>query len=289
MKNIRRIFVIIAATLVVASCNPLEPVENRNVFKGAITEADIAQYVKIEQKMEEGKKSNYFRFSSDGLKANVQFVHGLGTASVTSMGWIQCFVVAGDQEIVVNVLNPDGSKISKTYPYTVEEAFNVAPEWAIICGTGSKTWTWDDDADPDCYGMGDVFADTPGWWVPAWGAGVDESEWKGATMTFSAAGAKLTKTRTNGSTAVGQFGFKIYEEPKPTYKRSLGQFTTTGVTILNGIDFSDDHNVRNKFEIVGLSDDKMHLIVIDMAEGESYNAEANGWGQATHWIFKPVK
>jgi len=289
MKNIRNILVVIAAMLVVVSC---EPIENRNELKGKVTDDDIAKYIKIEQEIRNGKKSNFFTFASDGLKANVQFKHGLGTVTVSSMGKkVQCFVVAGNQEIIVRVLNPDASEIvEKIYPYTVEEAFDVAPQWAMLCGTGSKTWTWDESADPDCYGMGDVFANTPGWWVPAWGADtLDELEWKGATMTFSAIGAALTKTRTNGSKAVGQFGFNMYVEPKPTFKRSKGQFTTVGTTILNAKNYMDSHDIENKFEIIDLSNNKLHLITIDMAGRDTYNAEAAGWGQATHWIFVPVK
>ena len=290
MKNIRRIFVIIAATLFVASC---EPVENRNVMTGAVTDADIAQYVKIEQQIKDGKKSNFFRFGSDGLKANIQFVHGLGTVTVSSMGFIQCFVVAGDQEIVVNVLNTDGSKITKSFPFTVEQAFDVAPEWAIFCGTGSKTWEWDvagaKEKGVQIHGMGDVF-DAGGTW---WGIGDPESrvagEGVGATLTFSAKGAALTKTRTDGSKENGQFAFNMYgDKPKPGFSITKGQFTTNGATILAARN-TKGGEVENKFEIIELTNKSMHLLVVDMNGRDTYKPDNEGWGQATHWLFKAVE
>jgi len=289
MKSIRRLVVFVAATLVLVSC---EPVEKRNEMKGKVTDAEITQYIKIEQQMREGQRSNFFRFSSDGLKANVQFKHGLGTVTVSSMGFIQCFVVAGEQEIVVNILNPDASTTSKTYSYTVDEAFDVAPEWALFCGDGSKTWVWDvDGADENgvnIHGMGDVF-DAGGTW---WGIPDPESrvagEGVGATLTFSAVGSALTKIRTDGSKEAGQFSFSMYEKPKEGFSITHGQLSTVEATILAARN-TKGGEVENKFEIIELTENTMHLLVVDMDGRDSYKPDNEGWGQATHWLFKAVE
>lgn len=288
MKNIRRIVVFIAALLVAVSC---EPIEKRNEMKGKVTDAEITQYIKIEQQIRAGKKSNFFSFSSDGLKANVQFRHGLGTVTVNSMGFIQCFVVAGEQEITVNILNPDASTVSKTFSYTVDEAFDVAPEWAIFCGSGSKTWEWDvegaEDKEVNIHGMGDVFDDGGTWWgIPDPESRV-AGEGVGATLTFSAVGSALTKTRTNGTTESGQFSFSMYEG-KDGFSTTKGQLSTVGATILAARN-TKGGEVENKFEIIELDDKTMHLLVVDMDNRDGYKPDNEGWGQATHWLFKAVE
>ena len=159
MKNIIE-FLIIAAIILV-SC---EPIENRNEMTGSVTEADIEQFIKIDQQTIEGKQSNYFRLSSDGLKANVMFTHGLGTVMTGSNGYIQCFVVPGQQEIALTILNPDGTSLEKTFSVTVEEAFNVAAEWAILCGTGEKVWTWDETRDRVWGNGNSLNGYAPDWW-----------------------------------------------------------------------------------------------------------------------------
>jgi len=289
MKNIIGILVIIAAMAFV-SCDPVEKRLDFNKGLSSVTDAEISNYIKIEQEIREGKKSNYFKFTSDGLKALTSFQYGTGKVVGTgTVDFIQCFIVTGEQEFIVTVKNADGSEIVKKYPFSVDECFNVAPEWALFCGTGSKTWTWNDDADPDCYGMGDVFADTPGWWVPAWGGDVDALEWKGATMTFFAVGSVLTKNRTDGSTVNGNFSFDM-EKKYPLYDRSLGQLYTSGTTVLNGNAYGGDSHWKggpvNVYEIVKLTEDDLELIIIDMPDG--YEPDNQGWGQSTHWIFKAL-
>jgi len=279
MKNI--IGILIAAIgLAFLSC---EPVENRNEMTGRVTDAEITKYVTVEQQTIEGKKSNYFTFKSEGLKAITSFKHGLGTyVGVNTKDFIQCYVVAGEAQIVVTVLNPDGSApVTKTFNFTVEEAFNVAPEWELFCGTGSKTWGWNVDKAP-FHGMGDVNDDNPGWWSIPNPESRIAGDGVGATLTFNASGATLTKTKTTGATEIGTFAFDM-SKTWPGYPRSMGQLTTSGVTVLAGRNTAGGEFI-NVYEIIKLTEDEMMLITVD--GGASWRPEDEGWGQATHWLFK---
>jgi len=283
MKSKIGIYIIMAA-LVFAAC---EPVEKRNTLKGTVTDAEIDQYVKIVQQERNGKKSNFFSFTSDGLKANTSFKHGMGTfVGASSNGWMQCYLVAGDVSILLSVLNPDGTKVTKSFSFKVEEAFDVAPEWAIFCGTGSKVWEWDTSFGDGIHGMGDVFDDRATWWTIGKPEERVAGEGVGATMTFAADGTTLTKLRTDGTSDSGTFSFKM--RSRDGFEDSLGEFTTSLVTVLAGVN-SKDAGVENKFEIMQLDDDQIHLLVIDMDGREAYKPDSEGWGQATHWRFRAKK
>jgi len=278
MKNRLGIFVIIVTAMIFASC---EPVENRMEMKGAVTEAEISQYVSVTAEMRDGKRSNFLLLKSEGLKALTSFQHGLGTYVGTN-GRVQGFVVPGNQVVIVTILNPDGTKITKTYPVEVDECFDVAPEWALFCGTGSKTWSWDESVN-DPYGMGDAFDFAPNWWQ----APIDAAEGKGASMTFSAVGATLTKTKTNGSTESGTFNFDM-SKTFPSYSSvSKGQLTTTIPVLFGkttGADTgigSDGKDVR-VYEIAKLSNEELVLVWVE----SDMRPDSEGWGQATWWLFK---
>lgn len=277
MKNKLGICVITVAAMIFASC---EPVENRLVMKGAVTEAEINQYVSVTLEIINGKRSNFLLLKSEGLKALTSFQHGLGTYVGTN-GRIQGFVVPGNQEVILNVLNPDGTKITKTYPVNVEECFDVAPEWALFCGSGSKTWTWDETVGHP-YGMGDAFDFAPNWWQ----APMEDNEGLGATMVFSAVGATFSKTKTTGATLSGTFSFDMSKH-FPSYSASKGQLTTT-IPVLFGKTTggetgigSDGKDVR-VYDIMRLENDELVLVWVE----SSMRPDSEGWGQATWWMFR---
>jgi hypothetical protein len=282
MKNRLGIFVVMIAAMAFVSC---EPIEKRNEMKGSVSEAEITQYVVITQDVIDGKRSNWVTVSSEGLKALTSFEYGLGKYVGTKERVMLSVVPTENSIVKVNILNRDGSKTSKEFSFTVDECFDVDPAWAYLCGTGEKLWTWDEDADPDCYGMGSAWDDAPGWWVPAWGADVDELEWHGATMSFAADGAVLTKFKTDGSTEKGFFSFKMYDEDHPNaeFDISLGDFNTRDITVLLGKSWSEngddwDADVYN-YDILELNDDELVLI----HRGPDWDGD-----QCTFWIFKAV-
>ena len=292
MKNIIGIFIIIVGMAFV-SC---DPVENRyDLDKGLspVTDAEIANFIKFEQQIRDGKKSNFFRFSSDGLKALTSFTHGLGTINGAGTGdqYIQCFVVAGVQDFLVKIRNADGSLVEKKYSFTVEEAFDVAPEWEILCGSGSKVWTWDDTKSA-VFGNGSYLnARTPDWWQVAYGSinGQATGKWAGegqnAKMILSASGSKLTKERNDGTTVSGTFSFDMgkkiehvsQNDPENVNYWAIGQFSAS-IPILIGA--SGNWAETLNYNILILNENELTL---------STNAPGAGaWGEAHYWLFKAV-
>ena len=326
MKNIIGIFVV-AIAFCFLSCEPVEKRNELTMNAKRVTDAEINNFLKVEIEQRDGKNINFVNVDSEGLKALTMFEHGLGTY-IGKKARIQVGIFPGAQTIKVTILSPDGHVDTREFPINVEECHDVATEWFLLCGAlGEKTWTWKTEADPDCYGMGDVFTDLekpdtgapqgPGWWVPAWGAGVNELEWHGATMTLSGFGSTLTKNKTDGSTESGTFSFAmnyideddednnvIVTYPKFTRgdpeNKSLatdgpfGRFYTRGITVLNGNSFADDDSESPwkswaevyQYEIARLTDDELVLLIVDMKPG--FVPDDEGWGQATWWLFKAV-
>ncbi|MCL1932413.1 MAG: hypothetical protein FWF53_01165 [Candidatus Azobacteroides sp.] len=286
MKKITGLWVISVAVMAFVAC---EPVENREEMKGATTMDKINQYVKVEQEIRDGKKSNFFSLSSDHLDALSSFSYGIGTyAGTNTNGYIQCFVVSGDQEIVFTALNADGTKLTKTFPVTIDECFDVAPEWELLCGEGSKVWTWDTSA-PAYYGNGGYLVHTvPTWWMVSSFADQGglhyDGEGEGATMTFSATGAKFTKNKTDGSTESGTFSFdmsktKINSDGNALW--SIGQLTTSQIVVLNGWngnDNDDNGKAVYVYDILLLTDTEMVL-------GNPITG-AEAWDTCIYWVFR---
>ena len=170
--------------------------------------------------------------------------------------------------------------------FTAECVITVGGYELWLCGgVGSKIWTWNEDADPDCYGMGDAFDDTPEWWIPADGMEVDELEYIGASMTFSYDGLTLVKTLTDKSTEEGTFTLDLTVK-HPKWARSMGKLITDGVTVLLGIDSFDEETPVYEYDVLKLTNDELVLgkLVPDGEEGSDPDGE--DWGQATLWLFK---
>lgn len=279
MKKLIGLLVIIAALF---SC---EPVEKRVDIGGAVTQADIDKYVSVTVKVMEGKQSNYIICKSEGLKALTSFKHGLGTY-IGVNGEVQGYLIPGNYTVVCTVLNRDGSKVEKNFPVTVDACFNVAPEWELFCGAGTKAWTWSLDESTQPYGMGDALADGPDWWCPEIAGDV---EGPGATMSFSTEGTAFTKKRTNGAEVAGLFSFDMGKR-FPNYSRSLGQLTTT-IPVLVGQTTGGDTGIGAGgkdvlvYEIIKLTEDKLFLIQVE----PGMSPDTEGWGQACWWMFKAVK
>ena len=292
MKNFLGIFVItVIGMMAFVSC---EPVENRLEMKGAVTEADVRAKIKVEVIMRESEetpgkmvKSNFINIINEGLAPCVtSFTHGLGTFVGASINNLQAFVVAGEQTVLVNVLNADGTRLDPI-PFTVvvEEAFDVAPEWAIFCGDGERVWTWLDEG--RTWGNGGYKADlAPGWWGrPA--SEIDgemEGNGEGATMTFSATGARLIKDRNDGIQEIGTFSFDMSKKIRNANNDgdwSIGHMSTSQVTVLNGQRMNDGNGPLYEYEILKLSDEEL---VLGWPTGD--NIDAGGWSEAWFWVFR---
>ena len=306
MKKITGLFAIIVfAVIVFVSCEPVENRISQSNGRRDVTMADIDQYVKIDQLMIDGKGSNYFSFNSESLQALSSFQHGLGTlvgslnpntpgqdtiAPFIPNGYIQCFVVPGVQTILFTALNADGTTLTKTFTFTVDSAYHVAPEWAIFCGDGSKDWIWDTSVGAP-YGMGDALnSNSADWWGHWNDDGIHNGlEGADASMTFTATGSTFTKNLSDGTTVVGTFGFDMTKVSPPGYARSVGTLTTS-IPVLNGqttgaaTGNGASGNDVLVYQMIKLDDNHLYLCWPEA----SFDPSA-GWGQATLWFFKPAQ
>jgi len=294
MKNIIGIF-IVAIAFCFLSCEPIEKRQELTMGRKNLTVADIEKYVTIVEEMRDGLRSNWILCNSGGL-GNVQFSHSMGSVA-GSKHRIQV-LEEGDHVFTVTVMNPDGSTISKDYTVNVQELYDMAEEWTLLCGfdteKGYVTWTWkeeffNDEGDPidgEPYGMGDARnEDYPTWWCPAIPNAALEGKGVGATMTLFFKGARMVKTRGDGTTEEGTFGFNLFES-NPYLSRAIATFTTSGVTVL-GDGKDRDGNVINSFQVTRLTEDDWVLAKLEMAADHNFDAE--GWGQANLWVFSAVK
>ena len=275
MKKITGLLIIVVTVLAFVSC---DPIENRMEMKGATTMEKINQYVSVTAEMRNGIRSNYLILKSDGIDALSMFDYGMATYVGTN-GRVQ-LILPGDVDVIYTALNADGTKLQKTFTVNVEQCFDVPPEWELLCGTGTKVWTWDDQW-PNYYGMGDAFADYPTWWCPAPDDQVS-GEGFGATMSLTAKGAVLEKVRTNNTTETGSFSFDM-DAKNANWSRSMGKFNTRGATVLAAKNTGDDDGIVYTFDILTLNENEM---VLGKLNDESSNPNSDGWGQINFWMFK---
>jgi len=287
MKNRISLFTIIVVAIAFSSCNPIE---DRKEMTGSTTMAKIDQYVSVTQETREGFKSNYINLLSDGLDALSAWDYGSGSFYGTK-GRVQ-LVLPGENTITFTALNADGTQLTKQFTVIVDSCFDVPPQWAMLCGDGSKVWTWDPGLGEQAYGMGDALWSSAGdWWAPGLAG---EAEGIGATMTFSVRGSAFTKTLTDGSSVNGTFSFNM-DNVAPNYSRSTGELSTsipvlmgqtTGAATGNGASGKD----VTVYEIIKLDDDNLQLSWLEKdGDGKPIDYDSQGWGQGTLWIFTPAE
>ena len=277
MKNKIGIFVIVmVAAMAFASC---EPIEKRLEMKGAVTMADVDNLVKVNQEVRNGKKSNFFQFDTGGLQALTTFQHDLGVVTGSTGKFIQCFLFPGPAKVTLNVLNPDGTALPpKTFDFTVEEAFDVAPQWDMLTASSSKTWVfagalgdgkvWYAMADPGS--KWDEYYKDPDCIAIWWNAGSDccpPSDVNGR-MVFEAKGLAVS----------------IYDSPSATAKKGTFAFspdfkeiTFTGTNAIGSFESDKGGNTHGVYKVVNLTSNDLYLFTPSSAAG-------TGWV----WRFKPA-
>jgi hypothetical protein len=256
------------------ACSPLE---DRNELTGSIT-ADQLNISAVPE-IRDGVNSNYVILNSDGNPCLSSWDYGSGTLIGTG-GRVQ-LLLTGDNDIIYTGLNPDGSKITKTLVVHVDRTYDVPQEWAFFCGSGEKTWKWDDQA-PSVWGNGGYLSNVgPGWWTVQVGdmEGQTPGEGAGASMTFSLKGASLTKNKSDGSSESGSFSFDMSSTTMNAGGDALwaiGKLNTSRVTVLSG---------RNGDGVLVYNYDILKLTDTEMALGWP-EPGATAWGTAWYWIFR---
>lgn len=271
------IFSMLVGAAMLIACNPIE---DRDTMTGAIT----ADQLKISATpvVKDGVNSNYIELNSEGNACLSSWDYGFGTLTTTK-GTVKV-MMAGDNDIVYNGMNADGTIIQKKITVHVDKLYDVAPEYALFCGgTGTKTWVWDDLMGTPWGNGGYLGNTTPGWWTNNVDAIETQAQGKGypgdgknGSMLFSLKGLKLTKS--DGTS--GSFSFDMTKTTPDGNGNTwgIGKFYTKSVNVLLGIQPNDGNKVINEYDILKL--DANHLYLACPEKG------AGAWGTCWFWCFR---
>jgi hypothetical protein len=264
-----------AATMMMVAC---DPAENRDVLSGAITASDLK--ISATPVLVNGKKSNSIELNSDGNGCLGSWNYGNGT-TVSAKTTVQ-LVLDGANDIVYTGWNHDGTTITKTLTVQIDTLINVPPEWGLLCGTGAKSWVWDNTAS-SVWGNGGYKGNTsPGWWAVALAdmEAQTAGEGAGAELIFSVHGSSLTKKKTDGTSLVGSFSFDMSAITKDDGGAvwAKGKLTTKNVTVLSGKQPNGGNAPVYEYDILKLDNEKMALSWPEPGAGS--------WGTAWFWMFK---
>jgi len=272
--------IIYSLILVLAAFYACDPIELRDSNDAPIT-ADELQ-VSATAVVVNGVNSNkvVLKNSSPVLS---EWNYGIGT-SLKSEDTVT-LVVVGTTNIGFTGLNPDGSYITKELPVVVDElVYPVDPQWGYLCGSGERTWVWDDTDGQAVWGNGGYLGcSAPCWWTVSKAdmAGQDPTYGSDGYMVFSLNGASLTKSNADGSTqAVGSFSFNMNKTTDDGNGNlwGKGKLTTKNVTVLAGFQPNGGGADINEYDILQLDNDKLTLGWPEPGAGS--------WGTAWFWMFK---
>lgn len=270
------IYSILAASIMMVAC---DPIENRDVLSGAITADDLQ--ISATPVMVDGKKSNSIELNSDGVGCLTSWNYGNGTTTSTKTT-VQ-LVLKGANDIVFTGLNHDGTTITKTLTVQIDTLLNVPAEWGLLCGTGEKSWVWDDTQADAVWGNGGYKGNvSPGWWKVALKDidGQAAGEGAGAEMVFAVSGSSLTKIKSDASSTKGSFSFdmsaKTMDDGGAVWAK--GKLKTKNIAVLCGIQPNGGNAPVYEYDILKLDTDKMVLSFPEPGAGS--------WGTAWFWMFK---
>jgi len=270
----------IIAIIFFTACSPIE---DRHDIGSAITADEIEATVTVVQ--EDGVNVNCVKCECSS-PITCKWTNGT-TSQVSTSAELTMFIT-GEQTITLKGLCADGTQISKEFTVQIDSIsknYPVAPEWGYLCGSGKKTWVWDDTQPsegqnsgtdgPVVYGTGGYLGcSAPCWWNVSLPDvdGVFAGEGDGASMLFSLTGdngAELTKNYSTGSSETGNFTIDMDDMVSEGW--DIGTLSTNGITILAGSEYSD-------YSILSLNEDYMSLSAAPSGTGS--------WGQANFWMFK---
>ncbi len=272
--------IIYSLILMLAAFYACDPIELRDSNDAPITADELE--VSATAVVVNGVNSNkvVLKNSSPVLS---EWNYGIGT-TLKSEDTVT-LVVVGTTNIQFTGLNPDGSYISKELPVVVDElVYPVAPEWGYLCGSGEKTWVWDDTDGQAVWGNGGYLGcSAPCWWTVAKADmdGQDPNFGGNGEMIFSLNGATLTKSNADGSyTEAGTFSFNMDKTTDDGNGGiwAKGKLNTKNVTVLAGFQPNGGGADVNEYDILQLDDDKMYLAWPEPGAGS--------WGTAWFWLFK---
>lgn len=277
MKKI--IYSFLIGTAVLVAC---DPIESREPMGGAITAEQLN--VTVTPVEVDGVKSNKLILENHSPVLS-RWDYGMG---ISSKAYDEVLVTSvGDMVVTFIGLNPDGTKITKEIPVTVESIVFEVVGMDKFIGSGSKTWVWDEFTNERSfggvdavypYGISGAGDKTPGWWGLAYG---DFSE-SDATMTFSLdGGAIFVKTLGDGTQQKGTFSFNM---TKKVDKWSQGILSLKGATIPHPVSMNSPAGDAYEFYILELEDDQL---VLANVSGNGVPDRPDDGGEVNIWMFRP--
>ncbi len=281
----KKIFLsIVSIATVMVAC---KPVEVRDVNVGNITDADLQKMSSVTVVQENGQNVNMVLCQTS---APVTAVWGNGITRTTGNYAEVLMFATGEQEITIEGLCFDGSIVKASYKVNIDkmsDKYPVSPYWDYLTGGSSKDWTWHETKawgngqyNPFVAGEGAAGGE---WWIctaddvtgQVAGYNYPTKDGKGAKMTFTLVGTKLTKS--NGGE--GTFSF---DEKTTTGLGGLaikGIFNTTGDGVLFNCPNDDGAGGRtHSFHIVNITENE--LCLCEPTGGE--------WDKITWWRYVPA-
>lgn len=271
--------IIYSLVILVAAIFACEPIELRDENSSPITadELDISATPVVVN----GKNSNKVVLENHS-PVNSLWDYGVGTTNRAADTVL--LVVTGNTTIKFTGLNPDGTTITKEIQVTVDElSFPVPPEWGYLCGTGEKTWVWDETAGAVWGNGGYKGCAAPCWWTndKASMDGNDPDYGAEGYMVFSLSGSSLTKSNQSGSNQeAGTFSFDMSKQTIDDGGNvwAKGKLNTKNVTVLAGRQPNHGNAPVYEYDILQLDDDKLYLSWPEPGAGS--------WGTAWFWMFR---
>ncbi len=254
-----------------------EPIEDRDSIGNSITAEQLN--ISATPLMLNGKRSNKIVLENH---SPVLSFWDFGTGNTRKQSDSILMVIPGEHEIMFTGYNPDGSAITKALNVTVDElTFAVPPQYGLLCGSGTKTWTWRTTS--STFGNGGYLSDKgPAWWVLKvgdLGSVAPAGEGLGASFTLTLSGSKMIKNRADGTSATGKFELdltKKLNQAGSTNLWSMGKLKTT-VTVPCGILTNQGKKEVLEYDIVQLEENKLVLACPEPGAG--------AWGSCWFWVF----
>ncbi|WP_256011046.1 hypothetical protein [Desertivirga xinjiangensis] len=258
MKNLINYVCLFFAALILVAC---KPVEDRDLIGDSITADQLN--VTATPLVVDGKKTNKVVLENH---SPVLSLWDYGTGKSRKQSDTVLMVMNGEQDIYFTGFNPNGTTVEKKLEIVVEELkFPVAPEYAFLCGTGTKSWKWRETA--RAWGNGGFRADSgPAWWslmVGELDGTLIRGEGKGSQFSLALRGSVLTKKRNDGTVLTGKFEIDLNSKLNHTSNTrlwSLGMLKTT-ISVPGGVYYKPDKKEAKEFHIVQLTNDLLVLAV----------------------------
>ena len=278
MKNLIYALCMLSITLI--ACDPIEV---RDTNDSPITSAELD--VKATPIVVDGKNGNMVVLENHSPVLSSWNCGG----SVSLKAYDTVMVVkTGAVDVVFTGLNPDGSKIEKSFTIQIDALTTLPEEYKYLFGDvtqgiTSKKYVWDETAGA-VWGNGGYLGNTsPGWWTND-KASMDSNDTDYGSdgfMVFSLDGLTLKKSNASGSkTETGTAGLDLAAKTLDGNGAvwASAKLITKNVTVLKGVAPNGGNAPVYEYDVLKLNDNKLVLAWPEPGSG--------AWGTAWFWMFR---